>query len=165
MKIISTPVIVKNTNVIEETIIKSTKENKKTTIKSIIKEPKIVEIVEKTIPINNVQNAPVFKGCEGLSEEENRKCFERKIQRHVQRHFNSEIAQDVGLSSGKYKILTQFIINKSGIVSDIKIRAPHKKLEKETNKVVRKIPNFTPGKQNKKAVKVKYTLPITFKVE
>ena len=128
--------------------------------------PRVVEPVEeKTMSINNVQNTPVFRGCEGLSEEKNRKCFERKIQKHIQRHFNAEIAQDLGLRSGMYRIYTQFVIDKSGTVSDIKIRAPHKRLEKETNGVVNKIPKFTPGMQNNKPVKVKYTLPITFKVE
>ncbi|MEQ3498944.1 energy transducer TonB [Tenacibaculum sp. SSH1-16] len=87
------------------------------------------------------------------------------MQQHIQRNFNSELAQDVGLNSGKYKILTQFVIDKLGNVTDIQIRAPHAKLKKETNRVVNKIPKFTPGKQNNKEVKVKYTLPITFRVE
>lgn len=129
------------------------------------KEEEIIDKADDPISIKNVQNTPVFKGCEGLSEVENRKCFERKIQQHVQRNFNSVIAQKVGLSSGKYKILTQFVIDKSGNVTDIQIRAPHMKLEKETDRVVNKIPQFQPGKQNNKEVKVKYTLPIIFKVE
>ncbi|RKF05285.1 protein TonB [Tenacibaculum lutimaris] len=129
------------------------------------KEEEIIDKADDPISIKNVQNTPVFKGCEGLSEVENRKCFERKIQQHVQRNFNSVIAQKVGLSSGKYKILTQFVIDKSGNVTNIQIRAPHMKLEKETDRVVNKIPQFQPGKQNNKEVKVKYTLPILFKVE
>ena len=129
------------------------------------KEEEIIDKADDPISIKNVQNTPVFKGCEGLSEVENRKCFERKIQQHVQRNFNSVIAQKVGLSSGKYKILTQFVIDKSGNITDIQIRAPHMKLEKETDRVVNKIPQFQPGKQNNKEVKVKYTLPIIFKVE
>ncbi|WP_133535383.1 energy transducer TonB [Tenacibaculum caenipelagi] len=130
-----------------------------------VKEDEDIDKNDDPILINNVQSTPVFKGCEGLSEEENRKCFERKIQQHVQRNFNASLAQDVGLSSGRYKILTQFIIDKSGNVRDVKIRAPHVKLEKETDRVVHKIPQFQPGKQNNKEVKVKYILPITFKVE
>jgi len=129
------------------------------------KEEEIIDKADDPISIKNVQNTPVFKGCEGLSEVENRKCFERKIQQHVQRNFNSVIAQKVGLSSGKYKILTQFVIDKSGNITDIQIRAPHMKLEKETDRVVNKIPQFQSGKQNNKEVKVKYTLPIIFKVE
>jgi protein TonB len=161
VKVIVPPKIVKNNEVVAETVVDlPTKE-----VSVIDSTPKKVEPVLTTMSINNVQNTPVFKGCEGLSEEENRVCFEKKIQKHVQRYFNSEIAQDIGLRSGKYKIFTQFIIDKSGAVSDIKIRAPHKRLEKETNKVVNKIPTFTPGKQNNKPVKVKYTLPITFRVE
>ncbi|MCO7184393.1 energy transducer TonB [Tenacibaculum sp. XPcli2-G] len=130
-----------------------------------LKETETIEDSDDPISIKNVQNTPVFKGCEGLSEEENIKCFERKIQQHIQRNFNSELAQDVELNSGKYKILTQFVIDKLGNVTDIQIRAPHTKLKKETNRVVNKIPKFTPGKQNNKEVKVKYTLPITFRVE
>ncbi|GFE02190.1 hypothetical protein KUL156_47820 [Alteromonas sp. KUL156] len=130
-----------------------------------VKEEEVVDKDDDPVSIKNVQNTPVFKGCEGLSEEENIKCFERKMQQHIQRNFNSELAQDVGLNSGKYKILTQFVIDKLGNVTDIQIRAPHTKLKKETNRVVNKIPKFTPGKQNNKEVKVKYTLPITFRVE
>lgn len=165
-RVISKPVVVENVTNTQETVIDLPVENtpvvvsKPTNVISKVDEP-----IEKTMSINSVQNTPVFKGCEGLSEEENRICFERKIQKHIQRYFNAEIAQDVGLTSGKYKIVTQFVIDKTGKVSDIKIRAPHKKLEKETDKVVNKIPQFTPGKQNNKPVKVKYTLPITFKVE
>lgn len=131
------------------------------------KEDEIINTVDEPKPmsINNVQKTPVFKGCEGLSEDENRKCFERKIQQHVQQNFNAELAQDVGLRSGKYKIFTQFVIDKSGNVTDIKIRAPHTKLKNEAGRVVLKIPQFQPGKQNNKEVKVKYILPITFKVE
>lgn len=130
-----------------------------------LKETETIKDSDDPVSINNVQNTPVFKGCEGLSEEENIKCFERKIQQHIQRNFNSELAQEVGLNSGKYKIITQFIIDKKGDVVDVKIRAPHTKLKKETNRVVNKIPKFIPGKQNNKEVKVKYTLPITFRVE
>ena len=130
-----------------------------------LKETETIKDSDDPVSINNVQNTPVFKGCEGLSEEENIKCFERKIQQHIQRNFNSELAQEVGLNSGKYKIITQFIIDKKGDVVDVKIRAPHYKLKNETDRVVNKIPKFIPGKQNNKEVKVKYTLPITFRVE
>ena len=129
------------------------------------KEDELIDTSDDPVPIKNIQNAPVFKGCEGLSEAESRICFERKIQQHVQRNFNADLAQDVGLSSGKYRILTQFIIDKAGRITSVKIRAPHHKLKKEANRVVRKIPQFQPGKQNNKEVKVQYTLPITFKVE
>ena len=113
----------------------------------------------------SVQKAPVFKGCEGLDEAENRQCLENKIKEYVQRYFNAEIAQDLGMRSGKYSIYTQFVIDKNGDITDMKIRAPHAMLKKEVEKVITKIPSFTPGMKNDQPVKVRYTLPITFRVE
>lgn len=123
--------------------------------------------VEPTGPvsINNVQKAPVFKGCEGLSEVENRKCFEQKMKELVLRNFNTDLANELGLRSGKKKIITQFVIDQNGLVKDVQIRAPHPTLKKEANRIIGKIPKLTPGIQNDKAVNVRYTLPISFMVE
>ena len=38
------------------------------------------------------------------------------------------IAQDLGMRSGKYRISTQFVIDKQGNIIDLNIRAPHTKL-------------------------------------
>lgn len=130
-----------------------------------IDEVNIKEEITSIVPFISIQNTPIFKGCEGLSEEKNRKCFDKKMKRFVQRHFNSNIANEIGLNSGKYRIDTQFIINDKGEVVDIKIKGPHKKLEKEANRIIKKLPKFTPGKQNNTNVKVRYSLPINFGVE
>jgi len=45
------------------------------------------------------------------------------------------------------------------------VKAPHKQLEKEAKRILKKLPQFTPGKQRRKSVKVKYTLPISFQIE
>ena len=129
-----------------------------------VKEPEGNEPPD-TVPFISIQNAPVFKGCEGLSKDENKSCFDKKMNKFVQRHFNPNIAYDLGLNSGKYRIYTQFIIDEKGNVVDVKIRAPHAKLKKQTQSLIKKLPNFTPGKQNNRSVRVKYTLPISFMVD
>ena len=60
---------------------------------------------------------------------------------------------------------TQFVIDKTGKVVDVKVGTKHKRLESEAKRVVGKIPDFTPGESNGKKVSVKYTLPINFYVE
>ena len=117
------------------------------------------------VPFVLIEEAPVYKGCEGLSKEENKKCFVKSIQKFVIRRFDASLAQDLGLRSGKYKIFAQFVIGKDGIVNEIKIKAPHHKLEKEVNNLINKLPRFTPGMQRKVPVNVKFTLPIIFSVE
>jgi protein TonB len=139
----------------------------------VIKDTDIVEVIipeevnksDDPVNINFVQKAPVFKGCEGLSEAENRKCFEKNMKRMVTRHFNIDLASELGLPSGKKSIYTQFVIDRDGNVVDIKVKAPHPRLVKEANRIVKKLPKFKPGIQNDKPVKVKYTLPISFMVE
>ena len=128
----------------------------------------IVEIPEKIIedvPYDFIQDAPVFKGCENLSKEKNKRCFDKKMKQFVQRNFDIELANEIGLHSGKHKIQTQFVIDDKGEVVDIKIRTAYKALEKEANRIIKKLPKFKPGKQNSKTVKVRYNLPISFRIE
>jgi len=125
----------------------------------------IKEAITEDIPYDFVQNAPVFKGCENLSKKETRICFDKKMNQFVQRNFDVSLANELGLHSGKHKIQTQFTINQSGNIIDVRIRAPHKKLEKEAQRIIKKLPKFKSGKQNNRNVKVRYLLPITFKIE
>lgn len=87
------------------------------------------------------------------------------MKKFVQRNFDISLANDLGLHSGKYRISTQFIIDDKGNVVDIKIRAPHSKLKTEAKELIQKLPKFSPGMQQNRAVKVKYNLPISFIVE
>uniref|UniRef100_A0A7S2NXP5 TonB C-terminal domain-containing protein n=1 Tax=Leptocylindrus danicus TaxID=163516 RepID=A0A7S2NXP5_9STRA len=108
---------------------------------------------------------PLFKGCKDISKTENRACFDRKMKRFVQKKFNAEIAEGLNLRRGNHKIFVQFIINEQGDVVDINVRAPHPKLHKEVQGMIQKLPQFTPGKVGGENVKVKYLLPINFKVD
>ena len=150
-----------------ETVIETTKENPISLNPDDIVEVKIPgsDPIIETVPFINIENAPIFRGCEGLSKEENKKCFDKKMNQFVQKNFDSQIATDIGLRSGKYKIYTQFVIDHKGNVVDIQIRAPHTKLSKETQEMIEKLPKFTPGKQRDRPVKVRYTLPISFQVD
>jgi protein TonB len=124
-------------------------------------------VIEKSDPVPYIliEDAPIYKGCEGLSKEGNKKCFEKSIARFFINNFDSDLAQELGLHSGKHKIHSQFIIDKNGDVTVVFVKAPHKQLEKEAKRIMNKLPQFTPGKQRRKPVKVNYTLPISFDVQ
>ncbi|MGF1556108.1 energy transducer TonB [Paucihalobacter sp.] len=118
-----------------------------------------------TIPEAFVHKVPLFPGCEkSLTNEDSKKCFSDKLGKLIQRHFNTGIAEEYGLS-GKQNIGVQFKIDTNGNVTEIKTRAPHPELEKEARRVLNKIPKMQPGEQNNKPVNVQYALPINFVIQ
>ncbi len=110
-------------------------------------------------PFILIENPPIFPGCENLEREASKKCFTNGISKFVNKKFNTDIVEGL---SGKQKIWVQFVIDKTGTITDIQARSLHKKLEKEAIRVVEKLPQMTPGMQRTTPVKVKYTLPIVF---
>ncbi|WP_303318654.1 energy transducer TonB [Flavivirga abyssicola] len=120
--------------------------------------------VEVFIPVNLVQVVPIYPGCEKKkSNDERRKCMSKKIDKLIQRKFDTDLGSEFGLS-GRQVIRTLFKIDKNGKITDIRIRAPHPGLEKEAERIINIIPEMTPAKQQNKNVGVTYTLPIVFDV-
>lgn len=72
-------------------------------------------------------------------------------------------AQEKGIQG---RVICQFIINTDGTVSDVKVmRNVDKLLEAEAIRVIENMPKWNPGIKDNKIVRVKYTLPITFRLQ
>ena len=64
------------------------------------------------------------------------------------------------------KVTIQFVVEKDGMVGEVKIaRSVDKDLDREAVRVVKTLPKFTPGRQNGQPVRVWYTLPVQFKLQ
>ena len=64
------------------------------------------------------------------------------------------------------KVFVQFVIEKDGSVSDVKVaRSVDPSLDKEAIRVVKAMPKWKPGKQRGKPVRVSYTVPINFQLQ
>lgn len=64
------------------------------------------------------------------------------------------------------KVIVQFVVGKNGSISNVKVlRSVDPSLDREAVRVVSSMPNWTPGKQNGTSVNVRYTLPVTFKLQ
>ncbi len=119
----------------------------------------------KNYSVMGVERVPVFPGCEYLTDNvERRECMSSEIGQIIRRRFNTSIASDIGLK-GNQRIYVNFIINKEGQVADVKVSAPHPKLENEAKRVINMIPKMLPGMQNNKDVDVMFNLPIIFDVQ
>lgn len=64
------------------------------------------------------------------------------------------------------RVIVQFVVSKTGSISNVNVvRGVDPSLDKEAVRVVKAMPNWTPGKQNGTSVNVRYTLPVTFKLQ
>nr|WP_321232333.1 M56 family metallopeptidase [uncultured Psychroserpens sp.] len=123
----------------------------------------VVDTVE--IPFGVVDQVPIYKSCETLeTNEERKKCMSQNISKHVNVNFNIGIADSLKLV-GRQRINVIFKIDKEGYVTGVRARAPHPKLEEEAIRVVQTLPQFIPGKHTGKTVIVPYSLPIVFQIQ
>ncbi|MCR4852033.1 MAG: energy transducer TonB [Prevotella sp.] len=64
------------------------------------------------------------------------------------------------------RVVVQFVVEKDGSVTDVHaVKKVDPSLDKEAERVVKSMPKWIPGKQNGSPVRVKYTLPVTFKLQ
>ena len=64
------------------------------------------------------------------------------------------------------RVIVQFVVEKDGSITDVKVaKSVDPSLDKEAARVVKSMPHWIPGKQNGSAVRVKYTVPVTFKLQ
>lgn len=64
------------------------------------------------------------------------------------------------------RVMVGFVINEDGSISDVKVlRSLTPECDEVAVKIVKGMPKWNPGKQNGKAVKTKYTVPVSFRTE
>ena len=63
------------------------------------------------------------------------------------------------------RVAVSFIVEKDGSISDVKpVLSVHPLLNKEAVRVVKSMPKWSPGKHNGKPVRVRFNLPVMFKL-
>ena len=73
------------------------------------------------------------------------------------------ISQENGVQG---RVIVQFVVNRDGsIVDPVVVRGVDPYLDKEALRVISMMPKWKPGKQRGKAVRVKYTVPVMFRLQ
>lgn len=74
------------------------------------------------------------------------------------------IAQENGIQG---RVICQFVVNKDGAIVDVEVvrSGGDPSLDKEAMRVIKSMPKWNPGKQRGKAVRVKYTVPVNFRLQ
>lgn len=64
------------------------------------------------------------------------------------------------------RVIATFVVNRDGSIVDIEIvRSPDPYLSKEAERVLKMMPRWKPGKQRGKPVRVKFSLPVMFRLQ
>ncbi len=73
------------------------------------------------------------------------------------------VAQENGVQG---RVIVSFVVERDGSISDVRVaRSVDPSLDREAQRVVKSMPRWKPGKQNGSAVRVKYTVPVVFRLE
>ena len=73
------------------------------------------------------------------------------------------VAEENGIQG---RVICTFVVERDGRVTDVRVaKSVDPSLDKEAVRVVSAMPKWIPGKQNGQSVRVKYTLPVTFRLQ
>ncbi|MEN8856447.1 MAG: energy transducer TonB [Flavobacteriaceae bacterium] len=157
--------VVEDEKEVEETVIESTEtdETEAVEVEEIVEVEEAEEVIED-VPFTIIEDVPVFPGCTG-SKAELKSCFNKQMQRHFGKKFDTDLPNELGLSPGRKRIIMLFKIDRTGNIVDIRAKAPHPRLTAEAIRIIKLLPRMKPGRQRGKPVGVKYTLPMRIDVE
>jgi protein TonB len=121
------------------------------------------KVVEPTFI--TVEQLPMFKACIGLSRAEQKACFETELSKVVSRHL--VYPEDDFDDKKQGKAFVEFVIDEKGNVTNVNSLSngnATEDMKRAAEKAVKRVPKLVPAQQGKKSVKIKYVIPISFKI-
>ena len=111
------------------------------------------EEIEEDQPFVKVEEMPSFQGGDIQT-------FRNWVQSKVR---YPQIAQENNISG---RVFLMFVVERDGTLTNIQVlQTPDSSLSDEAIRVLKTSPKWKPGKQRNQAVRVKYTLPIDFRIQ
>ena len=154
--------IVEDEEEVEETVIESTETDQEEIVE--VEDIEVEDDFEDVdVPFAVIEDVPIFPGCESVAKSQRRACFQEQMNKHIRKNFRyPDIAQEMGIQG---RVYVNFIISKDGSITNIRMRGPDKNLENEAARIIGRLPKMTPGKQRGRAVRVPFSIPITFRLQ
>jgi len=113
------------------------------------------------VPFAVVEEPPIFPGCENSVDK--RACFNEMMQKHIGDNF--QYPEEARKKEIEGWVSIMFTIDEEGNITNVKKRGPDKLLEDEAARIISKLPKMVPGKNRGIAVRVPFSIPITFKLD
>ena len=121
-------------------------------IKDEIAQPEPPKAVEDNKIFEVVEQKPSFPGGDG--------ALMSWLSQNIK---YPSIAAEVGVQG---RVIVQFVVEKDGSITDVKIaKSVDPSLDKEAARVIKSMPHWIAGRQNGSPVRVRFTVPVTFKLQ
>lgn len=133
-------------------------DNADVVVMSVEEQPMWVEILEVTEPepdenaiFQVVETQPEFPG--GMAE----------LMKYLQKNIRyPQICKERRVQG---RVIVQFVVNADSTITDVNVVKPvNPYLDQEAVRVVKAMPKWNPGKQRGEPVRVRFTLPVTFRL-
>jgi len=132
------------------------------------REKKVVEAVEPVFDV--VEKMPIFMGA--VIDVTNKKGKTKTIKIRggdsgLPEYFSYVInyPEEAVKKGAQGRVVCTFVVEKDGSITNVRVsRGVDPSLDKEAVRVIQNMPKWEPGMQNGKPVRVRYTLPVTFRL-
>ena len=80
--------------------------------------------------------------------------------------YNVQYPKEMGETCAQGRVIVSFVVEKDGSLTDIKVvKSVYPALDEEALRVVKSMPKWISGSQNGVKVRVRYVIPVTFRLE
>jgi len=107
----------------------------------------------ETLSFNDLDEVPVFPGCERVLKLDQANCFQNKIQMHIAKKMRIPRIEN---KEKFQRVFVKFTIDIDGTIDSIATRGGHPLLEKEGRRIISLLPKMKPGSKDGNLVKVTF---------
>ncbi len=136
------------------------------------------EMPVEAVSFAEVEQPPLFEDCDvSAGMDEQKVCFQRGLIKHLQEHMKyPDKAKELGLEGTVY---VQFVIDQNGKIQNAEVmrgivpddsasaemQEARKELDDRAIMIISKLPQMSPAKMKGKNTAIKFTLPISFRLQ
>lgn len=123
-------------------------------------------IVNNNFTAFNVEQLPMFDACKGVKRAEQKECFDTELQKFISKNISYPSIDIENQKEGT--ALMEFEIDENGYITNIKALDNKRatiNMQKAAIKALKKMPKIIPARQGKENVRIKYLIPVSFRLK
>lgn len=129
-------------------------------------EPKVFDIVEQMPSFGGAEYTVTYTDEKGNTHQKKKVCppGQAGLFQYLSNTIQYPVVAEKNGVQGR--VIVTFVVERDGSITDVKVvKSVAPSLDREAVRVVSSMPKWTPGKQKGDAVRVKYTMPVTFRLQ